>query len=617
MELTTMFKSFCTNMLVDKATLNNNSIIESMTDNETASSKEVCQMIVKNMKHVSDDIILGHDVFRDIEMFENIDESYIKTKTVFDVLDRHSTTGGKAVTKNMLLNPLYQVKTLEERQALLKNIEKKDIPIELLNRLKELEKDVLWLFEDIDQNLEDVYNMVFFRAHFLKNFNNFGSVLTGWNLYKIVLSPLIGVLSPIVYFIVPYFIIMYKFPQLKLTLTTYLKLTYQMLMNQDILFGDATKNYKSIRMLSYMFSLLFYFQGVFNSIEISKTLLKMATYLTNRINNVIDFLKLANNLIEMFWDDKILGNIIHHDVFLILSRCEERDYIEPLNVKEFSILNNFGENLKVYKNINREVLSSVLIKTYIIDSMISIVKFRKDYELCYTDYIPGNKMPWIKVDGLWHICLDKETVVKNDLELEEPRNAIITGPNAGGKSTCVKSFLINILLSQSLCISTSLSCSMTPLYYISSQISIPDCKGHESLFQAELYRCKNNMDVLKSLKSNQFAFIIMDEIFNSTNVIEGISGAYAIAKKLSNFENLLMIFTTHFSYLTKLAKDTRKFVNFKMNVEIHPTTKDISFPYKISRGISKQYIALELLKQKGFDEDILEEALIIKARLGS
>ena len=39
------------------------------------------------------------------------------------------------------------------------------------------------------------------------------------------------------------------------------------------------------------------------------------------------------------------------------------------------------------------------------------------------------------------------------------------------------------------------------------------------------------------------------------------------------------------------------------------------FPYKINRGISRQYIALELLKNNGFDADIIEEALTIKNRL--
>lgn len=623
----TFFKTLCSNFLVDKTTTDQKLIIDNFqNDTKAFDCDDVCHNLMKDIKFVNQDTTLGHDVFRDVEMFQNIDDSYVKTKTVFDVLDDHLTIGGKVVTRRMLNTPLKNIKILKNRQNILKDMEEK--PNLDFDKLKELEKDVLWLYADLDQNLEDVYNIVYFRASFLKNLNNYGSVLTGWNLYKIVASPLIGILSPIVYFIIPFCIVRYKFPQIKLSLKTYLKLMYQMVMNSDMMFGDIG-NYKSIRLISYLFSLIFYFQGIFNSVEISKTLYKMSNYLTSKINNVIEFLQLAKDFIAKYWTEKIIGSVILADMFTVLPQDEENKYIDSLKIKDFSLMTNFGENLKVYKTINKEVISSVLYKTYIIDSLLSIVKTKTRLGLSYTNYLSSDK-PVIKVDGLWHICLDKENVVSNDIALggneqyentetssnerHRPQNAIITGPNAGGKSTCVKSFLINILLSQTMCVSSATKCEMTPMHYINSQISIPDCKGHESLFQAELYRCKNNLDVLKALKPDEFAFITMDEIFNSTNVIEGIAGAYAIAKKLSNYDNMMLIFTTHFSYLTKLAKDNKKFENLKMNVEINPITQEIKFPYKLSKGISKQYIALELLKQKGFDEDILEEAIAIKKR---
>jgi DNA mismatch repair ATPase MutS len=50
-----------------------------------------------------------------------------------------------------------------------------------------------------------------------------------------------------------------------------------------------------------------------------------------------------------------------------------------------------------------------------------------------------------------------------------------------------------------------------------------------------------------------------------------------------------------------------------MNVIIEDDV--IKFPYKLQRGVSKQYIALELLRKNGFDQDILDEALQIKKKL--
>ena len=109
----------------------------------------------------------------------------------------------------------------------------------------------------------------------------------------------------------------------------------------------------------------------------------------------------------------------------------------------------------------------------------------------------------------------------------------------------------------------------------------------------------------------------MDEIFSSTNPVEGISGAYAVAKKISQDQGAMLLFTTHFVYLTKLAKKVPdRFINYKMNVTRNENG-DIEFPYKLESGISKQFVALELLKKSGYDADVIEEALNMKEYLTS
>ena len=53
---------------------------------------------------------------------------------------------------------------------------------------------------------------------------------------------------------------------------------------------------------------------------------------------------------------------------------------------------------------------------------------------------------------------------------------------------------------------------ITPFSIINSYLHIPDSIGHSSLFEAEMYRSKDHINILKKL-NNGFAFIIMDEIF--------------------------------------------------------------------------------------------------------
>ena len=64
--------------------------------------------------------------------------------------------------------------------------------------------------------------------------------------------------------------------------------------------------------------------------------------------------------------------------------------------------------------------------------------------------------------------------------------------------------------------------------------------------------------------------------------------------------------------MTKLHK-TGRFINYKMNITRE--NDNIIYPYKLVNGVSKQYIALDLLAKNGFDADIIDEAISIKDRL--
>ena len=169
--------------------------------------------------------------------------------------------------------------------------------------------------------------------------------------------------------------------------------------------------------------------------------------------------------------------------------------------------------------------------------------------------------------------------------------------------------ILNIILSQTIGISSSKKFSLTPFKMIETYLHIPDSKGSTSLFEAEMLRSKEYIEKIKTLDSSDFSFIVLDEIFSSTNYIEGFSGAYSILKKIASFKNTLSITTTHYTDLQILEKDTKgKIVNYKFEVDYVENNK-IQFNYLLKKGVSRQYIALDLLKENGFDDDVLEEAL--------
>ena len=159
----------------------------------------------------------------------------------------------------------------------------------------------------------------------------------------------------------------------------------------------------------------------------------------------------------------------------------------------------------------------------------------------------------------------------------------------------------------------------TPFAFVSSQINTPDSKGKESLFEAEMHRYHRDLTVLDELTQyGKPAFLGYDEMFSSTNSIEGIASAQAIVQWLAQkHKNVIGMITTHFTQLTELAqKHTDCIGAYKMDANVN-NDHQISFPYVLTKGVSTQHIALDLLKQNGFAENIIEFAIAVKAKLNS
>jgi DNA mismatch repair ATPase MutS len=103
---------------------------------------------------------------------------------------------------------------------------------------------------------------------------------------------------------------------------------------------------------------------------------------------------------------------------------------------------------------------------------------------------------------------------------------------------------------------------------------------------------------------------VFDEIFNSTNVVEGVAAAYAILDTLGERSNCTTIITTHYPYLCKLPN----FDRYKMNAQLDEQMRVERFPYRLTKGVSNQYIALEMLREN-FDPVIVDRAITVKNRL--
>jgi DNA mismatch repair ATPase MutS len=197
--------------------------------------------------------------------------------------------------------------------------------------------------------------------------------------------------------------------------------------------------------------------------------------------------------------------------------------------------------------------------------------------------------------------------VKNDCHLD--KNMIITGVNAAGKTTMLKTTTINIIFTQQVGCGFYKKFTANPYTHIHSYLNIPDTSGRDSLFQAESRRCKEIIDIIGDNKNdtNNRHFCIFDELYSGTNPVEATKSAYAFLMYLAEYKNVDFILTTHYTSICKKVKQAKKRIrNYKMDVSRDEDDK-LVYTYKMKPGICTIEGAIEILKSMEYPEEILEK----------
>jgi DNA mismatch repair ATPase MutS len=196
--------------------------------------------------------------------------------------------------------------------------------------------------------------------------------------------------------------------------------------------------------------------------------------------------------------------------------------------------------------------------------------------------------------------------VKNDCTIDN--NMIITGVNASGKTTMLKSITINILFSQQIGYGFYKKCKLHPYTHIHSYLNIPDTSGRDSLFQAESRRCKEMIDIIGECDNTEVKsrhFCILDELYSGTNPTDAIKASYAFLQYLCKYSNVKFILTTHYTEVCQKLEDSSDIANYRMDVKQEDDGK-LNFNYKLKPGICTIQGAIEILKAMDYPKDIIE-----------
>ena len=215
----------------------------------------------------------------------------------------------------------------------------------------------------------------------------------------------------------------------------------------------------------------------------------------------------------------------------------------------------------------------------------------------------------------YYAPLMNDRPVKNNIVLN--KKATITGPNAAGKTTMIKSTLLNIIFSQQFGYGFYKKAKLVPYEFVHSYLNIPDTSGRDSLFQAESRRCREIITCLVEHKTKRH-FCIFDELYSGTNPYEAVASAYGFIKYLNTFENVDLLLTTHYSKLCKLLEAERV---ENMHMKIKRTgeqgqeqgQKDkkepnsIRYTYKLGKGISSVKGGIKVLEDLDYPIEIIND----------
>jgi DNA mismatch repair ATPase MutS len=208
-------------------------------------------------------------------------------------------------------------------------------------------------------------------------------------------------------------------------------------------------------------------------------------------------------------------------------------------------------------------------------------------------------------ENSYYGSLVNQKPVKNTVKFN--KNLIITGPNASGKSTILKSTLINVIFTQQFGCGFYDSAKLAPFQHIHCYLNIPDTSGRDSLFQAEARRCKEILDLVQ-LNKEDTHFCIFDELYSGTNPEEAETSAVSFMKYLQKYKNVSSMLTTHFINVCRKLGELKTIENKKMLTEIDEKN-GIKYRYQLKPGISDIKGGVNVLTEMNYPREIIENTI--------
>ena len=231
--------------------------------------------------------------------------------------------------------------------------------------------------------------------------------------------------------------------------------------------------------------------------------------------------------------------------------------------------------------------------------------------------------PTINMNGRIHIkdgrhpvveaLMTSQQFVPNDTELDmnENRLAIITGPNMAGKSTYMRQTALIVIMAQTGSFVPASSAEIGIVDSVYTRVGASDdLTAGQSTFMVEMSEVA---DILKNAGPN--SLIILDEIGRGTSTYDGMSIARAVLEYIQDTKRIgaKTLFATHYHELTEMEALLPGIKNYNIAVRKHGD--DITFLRKIVRGGADDSFGIQVAKLAGVPDKVLSRAKQVLASL--
>ena len=188
--------------------------------------------------------------------------------------------------------------------------------------------------------------------------------------------------------------------------------------------------------------------------------------------------------------------------------------------------------------------------------------------------------------------------VANSIHIHQ--GVLVTGSNASGKSTFLKTLALNAILAQTIHTCTCHAYQSVYLKVMTSMALRDNLEGGESYFIVEI---KSLQRILKECEKKQPVLCIVDEVLRGTNTIERIAASSQILRSLCK-PHVLPLAATHDIELSYILEDCYSNYHFEEEIRDH----DVVFNYLLKQGRATTRNAIRLLEIIGYDPEIIKDA---------